>query len=99
MKTRVAVAPQVKAFVKSLAPEPRRALTLAIKALARDEGDRKVLEGKLAGYHRLRVTGYRVIYAERAKGGTRILDCLFVERRGVVYRLFLQMLLDELAKR
>ena len=95
MKTTVEVAPQVKAFVRSLAPNPRRALTRAIKALARDEGDRKVLEGKLAGYHRLRLTTYRIIYREQAVEGTRTLQCLFAERRGVVYQLFQQMVLDE----
>ena len=59
MTTRVRVEAQVEAFVKSLAPEPRRALRQAIKALAQDKGDVKRLEGKLSGYHRLRVGHYR----------------------------------------
>ena len=53
----------------------------------------------MAGYQRLRVAGYRVIYRENAAGGERIRLCVFVERRGVVYELFQQMLLEELAKR
>ena len=57
MTTRVKVAAQVEVFVKSLAPEPRRALRRAIKALAQDKGDLQRLEGKLSGYHRLRVSG------------------------------------------
>ena len=67
MRTKVEVAPQVKEFVRSLAPAPRRNLTRAIKSLAQDAGDRKVLEGKLAGYHRLRVSNHRVIYREHCR--------------------------------
>lgn len=98
MRTKVEVAPQVKEFVGSLAPVPRRSLTRAIKALAQDSGDRKGLEGRLTGYHRLRVAGYRVIYQELPVGGTRVIFCIFAERRGVVYELFQEMLLKELAK-
>jgi len=78
----------VEAFVKSLAPEPRRALTRAIKSLARKPGDVKALEGDLAGYRRLCVAGHRVIFTERAEAGERIVDCLFAERRAVIYELF-----------
>jgi mRNA-degrading endonuclease RelE of RelBE toxin-antitoxin system len=98
MRTKVEVAPQVKEFVHSLAPAPRRSLTRAIKSLAQGAGDRKVLDGKLTSYHRLRVTGYRVIYREQFIGGTRVIFCLFAERRSVVYELFQQMLLEELSK-
>ena len=99
MRTRVEVAPQVQAFVRSLAPDPRRNLTRAIKSLAQDAGDRRVLEGKLTGYQRLRVAGYRVIYREQPVSGTRVIFCIFAERRSVVYELFQQMLLEELARR
>ena len=95
MTTKVRVAAQVEAFVKSLAPEPRRALRQAIKVLAQDKGDVKRLEGKLSGYHRLRVGHYRVIYAERFEGGTRFIDCIFSKERAVVYDLFRQLHLEE----
>ena len=98
MRTKVEVAPQVKEFVRSLAPVPRRALTLAIKGLSQNAGKRKVLEGKLAGYHRLRVSGYRVIYVEKSQHGARIIFCLFAEHRSVIYELFQELLLKELAK-
>jgi mRNA-degrading endonuclease RelE of RelBE toxin-antitoxin system len=96
MKTRVRVESQVEDFVKALAPEPRRRLRLAIKGLANDRGDCKTLEGKLDGYLRLRVSGFRVIYKERVEGGVRILDCLYVENRAVVYELFLRLLSEGL---
>jgi len=99
MRTKVEVAPQVKEFVRSLASVPRRNLTRAIKSLAQDDGDRKVLEGKLAGYHRLRVASHRVIYREQFVYGARVIFCIFAEHRSIVYELFQQMLLKELAKR
>jgi mRNA interferase RelE/StbE len=95
MTTRVRVEAQVEAFVKSLAPEPRRALRQAIKALAQEKGDVKRLEGKLSGYHRLRVGHFRVIYAERFEGGTRFIDCIFAKERAVVYDLLLQLRAEE----
>ena len=98
MRTRDEVSPQVQQFVRSLAPDPRRNLTRAIKALAHGAGDRKALEGRLSGYQRLRVVGYRVIYCEQAVGGVRVIFCLFAEHRSMVYELFQQMLLKELAR-
>ncbi len=98
MRAKVEVAPQVREFVGSLAPVPRRGMTRAIKSLAQDAGDRKNLEGRLAGYQRLRVAGYRVIYQELAVRGTRVIFCIFAERRGVVYELFQEMLIKELTR-
>jgi len=62
MKTKIRVESQVESFVKSLAPVPRRRLRLAIRGLEYGRGDIKSLEGNLAGYSRLSVTGYRVIF-------------------------------------
>src|SRR6266436_4432129 len=95
MKTEVVVGPFVKQFVKSLAPKPRRALTRAIKGLAKGEGDTKALEGKLSGWHRLRVSGYRVLYKESATG-VRFINCVFANYRSVVYEMFAQLLADQL---
>ena len=96
MKTEVKVEPQVEQFVKSLAPAPRRALTRGIKGLAQDEGDSRLLEGKLEGYHRLRVASMRVIYKETFTGGARRIICLYANQRSVVYEIFSQLLADEL---
>jgi mRNA-degrading endonuclease RelE of RelBE toxin-antitoxin system len=95
MKTRVVVSEQVEVFVKALAPEPRGRLRQAIKDLADDRGDIKPLEGKLAGYGRLRVAGYRVIFKERAERGMRVIDCIHAERRALVYEIFTQLLLEQ----
>ena len=90
---RVAVHPQAEAFVRALAPEPRGRLFKAMKALP--NGDTKPLEGRLAGYWRLKDGGYRIIYADAVKDGIRTFDCLFAERRSVVYELFEQILAED----
>lgn len=95
MKTKIRVEAQVEAFVKSLAPDPRRRLRLAIRALAEGRGDIKSLEGTLAGYCRLSVTGYRVIFKERFERGVRVIDCIFAERRALVYEIFTRLLTEQ----
>lgn len=95
MKTEIRVESQVEAFVKSLAPDPRRRLRLAIRGLATGRGDIKALEGNLAGYSRLSVTGYRVIFRERTEQSARIIDCVFAERRAFVYEIFVSLLTEQ----
>jgi mRNA-degrading endonuclease RelE of RelBE toxin-antitoxin system len=90
---RVLIHPQAETFVRSLAPEPRRRLLRAMKALPR--GEIKALEGRLSGYCRLREGGYRIIYKEEVKAGVRTFDCLFAERRPIVYQLFEQLLVEQ----
>ena len=95
MTTRVRVAPQVEAFIKARAPEPRRRLTKAVKALSANAGDIRAIEGPLAHWSRLRVGGYRVIFTETHVRGVRRIDCVFAERRSVVYELFEKILAAE----
>src|SRR5438094_6203274 len=95
MRTKIRVEAQVEAFVKSLAPDPRRRLRLAIRGLAGGRGDIKSLEGNLADYCRLSVAGYRVIYKERSERGVRIIDCVFAERRALVYEIFATLLTEQ----
>ncbi len=94
MKTRILVSDQVESFIKSLAPHPRRALRQAVKSLADDCGGTKALEEPLTGFHRLRVTRYRVIYSERFEAGQRVIDCIFAEERSVVYEIFTHLALE-----
>jgi len=90
---KVIVHPQVEAFVRSLAPEPRRRLTQAMKALP--SGQILPLEGRLAGFWRMRAGGYRIIFADSVQGGNRTFDCLFAERRPLVYELFEQIVTEQ----
>jgi mRNA-degrading endonuclease RelE of RelBE toxin-antitoxin system len=95
MKTRVELDPQVVAFVRSLAPEPRKRLRASLRGLVQEKGELKQLEADLAGYARLRVGGYRVIVRFYAEGGRRTARCVFAERRPVVYELFSEILRSE----
>lgn len=90
---KVVVHPQVEAFVRALAPEPRRRLVRAMKSLP--AGETRTLEGKLSGYRRLREGGFRILYADSVKDGVRTFDCLYAERRSVVYELFEQILAEQ----
>jgi mRNA-degrading endonuclease RelE of RelBE toxin-antitoxin system len=96
MKTRVIVGEQVKGFLESLAPEPRRKLWRGIKALAQDKGDTKQLEGRLAPYWRLRVDRMRVIYDQRPMKGERQMLCFFADHRATVYSVLEQLLASDL---
>jgi mRNA-degrading endonuclease RelE of RelBE toxin-antitoxin system len=90
---KLVLAKQVVDFVRRLPPEPRRRLRRALRDLSRERGDLKVLEAPLQGYCRLRVGGYRVLLAY-AKRDT--VECIFAERRSVVYELILERLRDRL---
>ncbi len=81
---KINLSPQVVHYLQSLAPAPRRALRLAIRNLPEGKGDIRYLSGRLAEYQRLRVTHHRLIFKRHPKH----IDCLFVERRDVVYQIF-----------
>lgn len=93
MKVRVAA--QVVDFVRSLAPEPRQRLRAALRDLEKGKGDIKPLEGPLQDYCRLRVGPYRVIlsYAK-----PRMIECVFAERRGIVYEVFADTVIERLMR-
>jgi mRNA-degrading endonuclease RelE of RelBE toxin-antitoxin system len=90
---RVRLSAQVVEFVRSQAPTPRRRLRSALRTLTREEGDIQPLEGPLQDYNRLRIGPYRVVL--RYAGGKTI-DCVFAERRNVVYEVFAETLIDRL---
>jgi len=96
--TKVRVSGQVEGFVKSLAPEPRKTLRAGLKSLADGQGDIKHLEGELAGWSRLRVQTYRVVFKEIWQDGRRMVDCVYVNRRSVVYDLFKEILRNQFLK-
>ena len=90
---RVELSDQVVTFFRSQAPDPRRKLRLALRKLAAESGDIRVLEGSLQGYHRLRVGSYRIVFVyARQADSTMCIRCLFAERRDTVYAVFTRML-------
>jgi len=85
MSRRLRVSDQVLRFATLLAPEPRRVLKRALRALASEQGDILPLEGGLSGYYRLRVGRHRVLFAYASDGA---LEVLFAEERSLVYEVF-----------
>ena len=93
---KIKVSQQVAGFIRSLAPEPRRMLRLAVRSLANGQGDVKELEGPLSSYSRLRVGSYRVILFYR---NSNQIECVFAERRSIVYEVFAETLREKLGRR
>jgi mRNA-degrading endonuclease RelE of RelBE toxin-antitoxin system len=93
MKYKVQLRDQVKEFVDTLAPESRKKIRLALRELETERGNCMPLKEKLAGYHRLRIGGYRVLY--RYLPG-KIIECVFAESRSLVYHLFEREVLSRL---
>lgn len=81
MPTKVTVADQVRAYQRTLAPEPRRRMKAAILALADGLGDLKPLQGNLEGCWRLRVGEHRVVYRHQAGR----IEVFYAAPRNVVY--------------
>ena len=102
MRSKIKIGPLAENFIKALSSEPRRALRQGIKGLEKDKGDVKQLEGRLAGYSRLRVGRMRVIFKVEAVRGERVIFCVYVNFRPVIYELFEQLLasglIEELKK-
>lgn len=90
---KVEVSPQVAEFLRRQPPEVRRLLRGALRELALGKGDVKPLEGPLEGYCRLRAGAYRVVFAY---AGRRTIQCIFAERRSIVYEVLAQALRDKL---
>jgi mRNA-degrading endonuclease RelE of RelBE toxin-antitoxin system len=96
MKYRVQVREQVKRFIDTLAPDSRKRVRLALRGLEAERGDILALREKLAGYHRLRVGGYRVLF--RYLPG-KVIECVFAEERSLIYNLFEREFLEHLRRR
>lgn len=94
---RVEISAQVAEFVRTRAPAPRKAIRAALRRLEQEGGDLKALEGPLRNYCRLRVGGYRVVFAY-ARGGKTI-RCIYADHRNVVYEAFEKLLKETLLGR
>ncbi len=91
---KVEIEAQVVAFVRSLPPEPRKALRRALSQLEREKGDIRSLEGELESFYRLRVGRYRVIFHYQPSGRTRIIRCVYAASRNLIYEIFAQHVRD-----
>jgi mRNA interferase RelE/StbE len=82
---RVQVRSQVWEFAAKSGLQQQRALKRAVLGLAREHGDISALHDELDGFYRLKIGRHRVIF--RYLPG-RIIECIFVEERRLVYEIF-----------
>jgi len=102
MKSKVAWTVQVKEYVNSKAPDPRRRLWQEIKGLVEWDGREnpprfRHLEDEWTGYSRVRVDRDRVIFREGIEAGRRTIFCIAAGPRNTVYETFEELALDDLA--
>ena len=85
MSYKLLIGPQVRDQQVSLGLHHRRAVKQAIRNLADERGDILALRDKLAGFHRLRIGPYRLIFRYAP---SRTIQCLYLHERSLVYELF-----------
>ena len=86
---------RVVSFVRTLPPETRRKIDAALTALEKGHGDILGLEAELAGFSRLRVGAYRIIYRHATSSTGPEIVCELAQRRNVVYEMFAAILTEE----
>ena len=92
---KVRLSAQVQDLIGSLAPESKREMRAGLKQLAQGIGDTKTLQGELAGYNRLRISRWRVIFRYTPGASGPEISCDFAEQRDVVYQMFSALLAEE----
>ena len=81
---KVLVSEQIIARLRTLHPEHRKAVRVGLRQLAKGAGDTKELAGPLAGFYRLRIGRYRIVYRYQENH----IEAIFLEQRSIVYELF-----------
>lgn len=89
---RIRVQQEVLDYLRKLPPQPRHAIGIAIKELAKERGDIKSLVDDLEGFHRLRVSSHRVIFEYEMIAGIRTVTCVFAGPRKWIYEVFQSLL-------
>ena len=82
---KVTVSQQIVSYTSTLHPEHRRAIKAELKKLEEEAGQTKKLNGSLAGFERLRIGKFRLIF-KRLKSGS--IECVYIEERKRVYQEF-----------
>lgn len=86
---RISASDQVAAWLTALPPQTKHRVRMAVRGLARGQGDIKGLQGPLEGFNRLRVGGIRILY--RQVSSQEI--CLeYAHTRDAVYEIFERIL-------
>jgi mRNA-degrading endonuclease RelE of RelBE toxin-antitoxin system len=92
---KVRTSEEVRAFLRTLAPEPRRAILRALDKLEAGGIEPLALEAPLEKFCKVRAGRFRLICAiER-----NTIFALFAERRAIVYEVVSATLLEEILRR
>jgi mRNA-degrading endonuclease RelE of RelBE toxin-antitoxin system len=86
---KISASDQVALWLCGLPPQTKTRVRLALRGLAKGQGDIKGLQGPLEGFNRLRVGGLRIIF--RQVSGKEIL-LEYANTRDAVYELYEQIL-------
>ena len=92
MKIRVTLDDQPLNFIRQLAPDSRRSLREALRAIEAGKRFPEPLEDQLSGFYKVKVAGYRMILQALPASSGPVFRVVFAERRNVVYVLFSQLL-------
>lgn len=92
---RLRLSDEVRDYLHSLAPEPRRELSAALDAVESGKKKLEPLEGRLAGYYKVKERRHRILCAVRAN----TILAIFAEERSVVYELASLALLEKIVER
>ncbi len=85
----ISASEQVAVWLTGLPPQTKHRVRLALRGLARGEGDIQGLQGALEGFNRLRIGGMRIIYRQIS---SREILLEYANTRDAVYELFEQIL-------
>ena len=86
---KISASDQGAAWLCGLPPQSKHRVRLALRDLAKGNGDIKGLQGPLEGFNRLRIGGLRIIH--RQISGQEI-QLEYANTRDAVYELFEQIL-------
>jgi len=85
--------PQVQDFYADLGMTYRRETKRALMLLRKEQGDIKALGDDLAGFYRLRVGPFRIIFRYREG---KVIECVYMNRRALVYEVFEREVVERL---
>lgn len=92
MENKVILEEQVLLFIQRQPPETRKRLREALHAVESGRIFPEPLEDELDGFYKLKIESIRIIMQTEPGESGPVFKVIFIERRGVVYEIFRQML-------
>lgn len=83
---------EIREFLGTLAPEPRRAVNAALRSIASGQARMEALHEPLERFYKVKSGKFRILCAVE----NNMVYALFVERRSVVYEIATAQVLEEM---